>query len=342
MCALDGLADRMSDEPIAYDLAQPYVARVSIHKQQPTLEMPKGGPVLASCTTSLELDDSEGLCDLTSAIAKSKDGVWANFGDLNDGENAIHKAGDPAFNRRVTATHNIVDPVFAQLGAQLKKSIAILKWRYGLIDAPFNSFSNWSEAVSLDGSAWRGISTLRGFRIQFLHPARKIGPPALDETGRLHNEGEEPPLGLQLLVEAWNQRTTHPRSALVIGVTAAEIALKQLVGELAPDAQWLIDNVPSPPILKIAKDYIPTLRVKARLTGKTLRPPKPLLKKLNEAVELRNKVVHAGKAPPEPDELKEILVSMEDLVWICDLYKGHTWAWDHISYETKTAWEDEK
>jgi hypothetical protein len=142
----------------------------------------------------------------------------------------------------------------------------------------------------------------------------------------MHNEGSEPPLGLQLLGEAWNQRITHPRSALVIGVTAAEIALKQLIGELAPDARWLVDNVPSPPIFKIARDYVPSLKVKARLKGKTLQPPKKLLKRLLEAVELRNKVVHAGEAPPGPEELKEILVAMEDLVWICDLYTGHTWA----------------
>jgi hypothetical protein len=341
MCALDDLANKMCDEPIAYDLGQPFVAHVSIYKQQPTSEVPNGGPVLASCTTSLELDDSEGLRDLTSAIAKSKDGVWANFEGMNNEVKAVHKVGDPVFSQRVTAIHNIVDPVFSQLGTQLKMSIAILKWRYGLTDGPFNSFSNWSEAVSLDGTAWRGISTLRGFRIDFSHPARTIGLSALHETGRLHNERAEPPLGLQLLVEAWNQRTTHPRSALVIGVTAAEIALKQLIGELAPGVQWLIDNVPSPPIFKIARDYVPTLRVKARLIGKTLRPPKPLLKRLDNAVELRNKVVHAGKAPPEPEKLKKILVAMEDLVWICELYKGHTWAWDHISFETKSAWEDE-
>ena len=128
----------------------------------------------------------------------------------------------------------------------------------------------------------------------------------------------------------------------MIGVTAAEIALKQLIGELAPDAGWLVENMPSPPIHKIAKDYIPSLKVRARLEGKTLRPPKKLLKRLGEAVELRNKVVHAGGAPPSQEELKGILAAMEDLVWICSLYTGHNWAWDHLSSDTKSTWEDEK
>jgi hypothetical protein len=59
-----------------------------------------------------------------------------------------------------------------------------------------------------------------------------------------------------------------------------------------------------------------------RLQGKSLRPPKKLLKTLGEAVELRNRVVHAGEAPPEAEKLEEILVAMEDLVWICGLYTG--------------------
>ena len=279
---------------------------------------------------------------MTAAITKSKDGVWANFESMNRDVKAVHKVGDPAFSQRITGVHKIVDPVFSQLRTDLKTSISILKWRYGLTDTSINSFSHWSEAVSLDGTEWRGISTTRVVKMSFSKPVSKINTSTVHEVGRMHNEGAEPPLGLQLLMEAWNQRTTHPRSALVIGVTAAEIALKQLIGELAPDARWLADNIPSPSIFKIARDYIPMLKVKVRLVGKTIRPPKKLIKRLTEAVELRNRIVHAGEAPPESEKLKEILVAMEDIVWICDLYKGHTWAWDHISFETKSTWEDEK
>jgi hypothetical protein len=45
MCALDELANKMCDEPIAYDLAQPFVTRVCIYKQRPTSEVPNGGPL---------------------------------------------------------------------------------------------------------------------------------------------------------------------------------------------------------------------------------------------------------------------------------------------------------
>jgi hypothetical protein len=219
---VDGLSDKMCDEPIEYDLAGQFVSHVSIYRQPATMDPPKSGPVLASCTASPELDDSEGLRDLEVGIARSKDGLWANFAGMNE---------------KMRAIYDIVDPIFGQLRAHLKMSVAILKWRYGITQGPINSFSNWSESVSSDGAAWRGISMIRGAKIRFLFPPRKVDAAAPRETGRLHNEGAEPPLALQLLIEALNQRAAHPRSALVIAVTAAEIALKQLIGELAPDAR---------------------------------------------------------------------------------------------------------
>jgi hypothetical protein len=69
----------------------------------PTTEVAKGA-VIANCTTSREFDETEGLVDLTSAIAASKDGRSANFEGMNE---------------RMKAVYDIVDPVFSQLNSQL-------------------------------------------------------------------------------------------------------------------------------------------------------------------------------------------------------------------------------
>lgn len=82
--------------------------------------------------------------------------------------------------------------------------------------------------------------------------------------------------------------------------------------------------------------------MRAHFKGKVLRLPKRLLKKLAEAVELRNRVVHAGESPPGEEELEGILAAAEDIVWICDLYAGHLWAGEHVSQETRYEWEDDK
>ena len=324
--AIADFAGRMGDEQVTYDLARPFITHVAIDKHPQTTELPKGA-VIASCTTTRELDATQGLVDLTSAMAASKDGRSVNFEGMNE---------------KVKAIYEIVDPIFRELNTQLQTSIMLLKWRCGMTDGPVESLSNRSEAVSSDGAVWRNISTLRSIGLIFGRPFLKIDPSIIEEISQMQNAGVELPLGIQLVMEARCQSKTHSRSALVIGVTAAEIALKQLIGELAPDARWLAQNVPSPPIHKIAKDYIPSLKVKARVMGKTVRMPKKLLKKLQEAVELRNRVVHAGEPAPRQEELRGILDAMEDVVWVCGLYAGHTWAWDHVSFDTQSTWEDDK
>jgi hypothetical protein len=322
-CIVDDLAHKMCDEPITYDLDGPPPVHVIIERRQETDELLKVRLVAASCSTCVELLESEGLRDLSSAIRKSGEGPGVNFHGVQDLTKGIYE---------------IVDPVFRALRSDLTASIAILRWRYGITDSAVNSMSKWSEDVSLDGYTWRGISTLRGFSMIFSRSFTKLDSSAAAEVSRLHKEGAEPPLALQLINEARNQRTEHPRSSLVIAVTAAEVAIKQLIGTLAPDARWLAENMPSPPIFKILKDYVPKLKVRAKFSHLPLRPPKKLLTRLNEAVELRNKVVHAGEAPPGRDKLLEIIDAMEDVVWVCVLYGGHPWAGYHISHDTTSAW----
>jgi hypothetical protein len=103
----------------------------------------------------------------------------------------------------------------------------------------------------------------------------------------------EEPLGRQLFREAWSERETRPRSALVIGVAAAEVGFKKLVGTLVPQARWLMDEIQTPPLGTMLRKFLPTLPVKFA------SPPSVLLKQLDEAVKRRNKLVHAGQPPPK-------------------------------------------
>jgi hypothetical protein len=325
-CVIDDLVNKMCDESITYDLARSFVVHISIERQLPNDTSPQAMRVIGTGTAAVDLEESEGVINLIEAITKAKDGPFANFAGMND---------------KMKGIWEVVDPVFRTLGTDLKASIAILRWRYGITDSPIKPMSSWVEAVSLDGTNWRSISTLRSLQIVFSGVIKKVDNSALHEVGRLHNAGAEPPLGLLLINEARNQKVTHPRSCLVIAVAAAEIAIKQLIGELAPDARWLAENVPSPPIHKIMRDYLPTLKVKARFTKKSIRPPRQLLRRLEDAVQLRNKVVHAGEAPPDDEKLSKILTAMEDIIWVCILYSGQGWAAQHISYDTMSVWLDE-
>jgi hypothetical protein len=129
---------------------------------------------------------------------------------------------------------------------------------------------------------------------------------------------------------------------LVIGVAAAEVGLKKLIGSLAPQTQWLVDELQTPSLSKIMRKFLPTLPVKLRFTGKCIRPPNRLLNRLDKAVEWRNDLVHAGKTTPSYNELEEMLLAVYDSLCICDVYADYGWAHLYISRETMSAWEDEK
>src|SRR5205085_9911444 len=100
------------------------------------------------------------------------------------------------------------------------------------------------------------------------------------------------PLGHVLFREAWRLREGNLRSALVMGVAAAETAVKAFIINAAPATSWLIETLQSPPLEKLIRDYLPTLPSKA--VGFQTVPPikKEMRSALKTAVEERNKVVH--------------------------------------------------
>jgi hypothetical protein len=92
---------------------------------------------------------------------------------------------------------------------------------------------------------------------------------------------------------------------------------------------------------KILRKYLPSLPIKGKFQGKKIALPNNLIKKLERAVECRNKLVHAGQAPPDRKELEEMLRAVLDLLWIYDLYVGQIWAGECVSHDTFAAWENE-
>ena len=102
-----------------------------------------------------------------------------------------------------------------------------------------------------------------------------------------------------------------------------------------------VNEIQSPSLGKMVRKYLPTLPVKLRFTKKSLSPPNSLVNRLEEAVEFRNKVVHAGKSAPGREELDDMLRAVDDFLHICDVYAGYAWAANYISHDTLTNWKDE-
>jgi hypothetical protein len=76
---------------------------------------------------------------------------------------------------------------------------------------------------------------------------------------RLFREGIDEPFPYELMREAWAQRSANPRSALITAITALEIAVKQFIARRVPPADWLVENVPTPDVIKLIREYLPAL-----------------------------------------------------------------------------------
>jgi hypothetical protein len=239
-------------------------------------------------------------------------------------------------------TTKFIDSVFAELQTRMLSTVTLFRWRQGIAEGPPDPCHTLRSRYSEDGEVWREVSRIRSVKISW----GLTGPSAPEDDAckqvvELATAGTEEPLGRQLFREAWIQRKSRPRSALVIGVAAAEVGFKKLVGSLVPQAQWLVDEVQTPSLSKMLSKFLPALPVKARFEGKSIRPPKALIRQLDKAVERRNKLVHAGEPPPRWDELEEMLRTVNDFLWICDVYQGQVWAAKHISISILNTWESD-
>jgi hypothetical protein len=143
-------------------------------------------------------------------------------------------------------------------------------------------------------------------------------------------EGRAEPLAHELLREA-KSAARDPRTALISSVAALEIGVKACIAALLPLAQWLVENVPSPPVERLLNEYLPTLPARHTINGKVLPPPPSHMATIKKAIGLRNKVVHSGKAEVSWQAANDVLRVVGDVLWLLDYYAGHAWALNHMT-----------
>jgi len=236
-----------------------------------------------------------------------------------------------------------IDNCFVHLRAVSRSTVNIFNWTHGL-DGPPDPLV-WQRMQSLyseDGEHWFQYSLARKITLLAEEVTHSIfaSNAQIEEVVRRVEAGAEEPVARQVFREAWEQIGVNPRSALVIGVSAAEVALRGLIGTLIPDAKWLVEEIQTPPVGKTLRKFLPTLPVRAKwLDGRPITPPSKLIRLVEKAFELRNDVVHVGASPPSRRELAIMLRAISDLLWICDIYSGELWAEKHVSLETKRDWQ---
>lgn len=226
--------------------------------------------------------------------------------------------------------------VLRMLGGFAERGLRLLLWRTGSTE-PSNpirlalSFS-WSKS----GEDWKLLDSGTSLNLTAGPVMGSLTQPLADEVSAALAAGLSEPIGHELLREAWQHRDAAPRSALVIGMAAAEVAFKSYAGVLAPQAKWLIDELQAPPLDKMLKDFLPLLDLKLRINGKALIPT-ALRRTLKRGIELRNMTAHnAAQEEVGRREVLDVLEGVRDLLYLLDVYcGGQQWAVDYFSRDSR-------
>ena len=233
----------------------------------------------------------------------------------------------------------LIERVESELASNADRFLKLLRWRQG-IDAPGEVVKHrtlyWrigdgeypiappdgpSQAIKIPGMF--GIHWDGGY------------PAALRELWPTTDLTE--PLGHTLVREAGALVSESPRSSILIMTAALETAVKMHISRIAPDTAWLMQEIPSPPIFKVLRDYIPTIH---RIRGKKIDfwdKVKPFINKAQKLIELRNKVAHTGKIPEDAGPIQDDLVLVSDLLYLLDVLDGHDWAKSLVSHALRNA-----
>jgi hypothetical protein len=237
-----------------------------------------------------------------------------------------------------SALQEVCDDVFRELREGLERFLKLLRWQQE-IDAPHQVFEfepalYWRVA---EGPYWHVGQRRRGSSTTQSPAGITWSNEDQREFGALWAQpAAEEPLAHELLREAKMALQGSPRSALLLTATALETGVKMHAAKLVPDAGWLLSEMPSPPIHKMLRDYIPMLHA-GRGTGLAdWAKLRPLFKDAQNLAEYRNDLTHAGEMPADVlATVPQLITSVSDLLYVLDMLEGHEWAKECVSRKTR-------
>jgi hypothetical protein len=221
---------------------------------------------------------------------------------------------------------SIVDNTERFLLDYAHRTVSAIQWRLRIRGAhgpfPLRQRLFWS----LDGERWQVTPGVSGFTDEDLFATPEIKETLRHELESLVKARDADPIGHELLREAFNLRSVSPRSAFILAVASLECGFKQYVSKRIPEAAWLMENIPSPDLVSLLRDYLPKVPAIKTIEGQILAPTKDILDTVRTAVSVRNRLVHHGTQSVNRDQLDNLIVRVGDLLYLLDYYSGKRWA----------------
>lgn len=217
---------------------------------------------------------------------------------------------------------------FSEIKVELEFAIryvfGILRWRIGH-DGALDPFSFQRARWSSDsGKSWHRFPRRTSGRI-IARGDSHITVEIAQDAQRLISQANPEPLGHELWREAWAQRRTSPRSAMLIGMAALEVGIKQFAAQHVPEAEWLLAESPTPNVVRMLSEFLPELNPLEG--GAQFDPPDAdMLATLRKGVTVRNEVTHKGVKHIKFTTVRDVLVVVRTLLWQFDRASGQQWA----------------
>lgn len=238
----------------------------------------------------------------------------------------------------------VLKTVYSKLRDALQATYALLRWRQHLVgDAQPLSVGRLD--CSLDGRSWREVPAEEAqwtWDIVWSVGSLRFSVTDAKDAAASLRAGTREPIAHELFREAWSQRTENARSALVVGMAAAEIGVKDFIARRIPAAGWLAIELPSPDLLKVLTKFVFPMLKQAPLCFDVSRGKDgyadPVLRDLQNGVTLRNDAAHRPGAAPEPKVVVKVLRSVRDLLYLLDYHAGHVWAVQHVRHDVREHW----
>lgn len=228
---------------------------------------------------------------------------------------------------------SFVSQINNELADAITKTISTLRW-YLDKQGPHSPYSSNVLKCSIDGENWypvpnssRVYMETRNYDLTLKENDEKI-------ILNLLQKNETEPIHHSLFREAWDHKTRNPRSSIIMAISSVEVAIKQLIEKVVPDATWLVSRLQSPPIFLIFSEYLPNLNIDNKVKGIKVLPSNEMNKKLKKCVSLRNEITHLGKKSIVGNELNEMLLTIKDVLHIIDFNSGYKWSIVHIRKST--------
>jgi hypothetical protein len=207
----------------------------------------------------------------------------------------------------------------------------LLRWRCG-VRGKHNFISSLRFEFSLDGDNWFVFPSAMQVYVESKN-SELITEEIKSYIVNSEERSEFEPVAHDLWHESWGQRHENPRSSLVLGISAAETAIKHFICRQIPDAEWLMLNLQSPSMEKIFLQFLPSIISKTKGQELEMLIPEGLVdffEPIKKGINRRNMLVHRGEKNFDYDDLEIILVRIRDLLWLLDYYNGSVWALDYF------------